>query len=62
MQSPKWVIPFKRRWTMMRQSEFNSFFDVIATENLNIESIDTKGAVLVLMFEKLSLRHGHRQS
>lgn len=40
------------------ESELNVFFDSTAEENLNIESIYTLGAGLVVMFEKLSLRHG----
>ncbi|KJS33340.1 MAG: Fe-S cluster protein [Desulfatitalea sp. BRH_c12] len=40
------------------ESELNLFFDAAAESNLNIESIYTLCAGLVLMFEKLSLRHG----
>lgn len=40
------------------ESELNVFFDATAEENLNIESIYTLGTGLVVMFEKLSLRHG----
>jgi hypothetical protein len=39
-------------------SDLNIFFDSKAEENLNIESIYTLGAGLVIMFEKLALRHG----
>ena len=39
-------------------SDLNIFFDANAEENLNIESIYTLGAGLVIMFEKLALRHG----
>ncbi len=39
-------------------SDLNIFFDSNAEENLNIESIYTLGAGLVIMFEKLALRHG----
>lgn len=40
------------------ESDLNVFFDATAEENLNIESIYTLAAGLVVMFEKLSLRHG----
>ena len=40
------------------ESDLNIFFDSAAEENLNIESIYTLGAGLVIMFEKLALRHG----
>lgn len=40
------------------ESDLNLFFDSTAEENLNIESIYTLGAGLVIMFEKLALRHG----
>ena len=39
-------------------SDLNIFFDSNAEENLNIESIYTLSAGLVIMFEKLALRHG----
>ncbi len=39
-------------------SDLNLFFDSTAEANLNIESIYTLGAGLVIMFEKLALRHG----
>jgi hypothetical protein len=39
-------------------SALNLFFDAGAEDNLNIESIYTLTAGLVVMFEKLSLRHG----
>jgi hypothetical protein len=39
-------------------SDLNIFFDSNAEENLNIESIYTLGTGLVIMFEKLALRHG----
>jgi len=39
-------------------SDLNIFFDSKAEENLNIESIYTLGTGLVIMFEKLALRHG----
>jgi hypothetical protein len=39
-------------------SDLNIFFDSRAEENLNIESIYTLGTGLVIMFEKLALRHG----
>lgn len=40
------------------ESDLNIFFDSTAEENLNIESIYTLGVGLVVMFEKLSRRHG----
>ena len=40
------------------ESELNIFFDSKAEDNLPIESIYTLGAGLVVMFEKLALRHG----
>ena len=40
------------------ESDLNLFFDSTAEENLNIESVYTLGAGLVIMFEKLALRHG----
>lgn len=42
-------------------SELNLFFDATATENLPIGSIYTLATGLVVMFEKLALRHGLRQ-
>mgnify|MGYP001828996927 FL=1 len=39
-------------------SDLNIFFDSNAEEILNIESIYTLGTGLVIMFEKLALRHG----
>jgi hypothetical protein len=39
-------------------SDLNIFFDSKAEENLNIESIYMLGTGLVIMFEKLALRHG----
>jgi hypothetical protein len=41
-------------------SDLNLFFDSTAEENLNIESIYTLGAGLVIMLEKLALRHGQQ--
>ena len=40
------------------ESSLNIFFDAIAEENLNIESIYILGTGLVIMFEKLAARHG----
>jgi len=40
------------------ESDLNLFFDATAEEHLNIESIYALGAGLVMMFEKISLRHG----
>ena len=40
------------------ESDLNIFFDSTAEQNLNIESVFTLGTGLVIMFEKLSLRHG----
>jgi hypothetical protein len=40
------------------ESDLNLFFDATAEANLHIESIYTLGAGLVIMFEKLALRHG----
>ena len=40
------------------ESDLHVFFDTTAEQNLNIESIFTLGTGLVIMFEKLSLRHG----
>ena len=40
------------------ESDLYIFFDSTAEQNLNIESIYTLGAGLVIMFEKLALRHG----
>ena len=39
-------------------SYLNLFFDSTAEDNLNIESIYILGAGLVLMFEKIALKHG----
>jgi hypothetical protein len=39
-------------------SDLNIFFDSTAEANLNIESIYTLGTGLVIMFEKLAMRHG----
>ena len=39
------------------ESNLNIFFDSTAEKNLNIESIYTLAVGLVLMFEKLALRH-----
>jgi hypothetical protein len=41
------------------ESDLNIFFDSTAEENLNIESIYILGTGLVMMFEKLALRHGY---
>ncbi len=40
------------------ESDLNMFFDSTAEDNLNIESIYTLAAGLVMMFEKVALRHG----
>jgi hypothetical protein len=40
------------------ESDLNLFFDATAEEHLNIESIYALGAGLVMMFEKIGLRHG----
>jgi len=40
------------------ESDLNLFFDSKVEENLNIESIYTLATGLVIMFEKLALRHG----
>lgn len=40
------------------ESSLNVFFDSTAEENLNIESLYTLGVGLVIMFEKIALRHG----
>ena len=40
------------------ESSLNIFFDSTAQQNLNIESLYTLGAGLVIMFEKIALRHG----
>ena len=40
------------------ESDLNLFFDSTAEENLNIEPLYTLVAGLVIMFEKLALRHG----
>ncbi len=42
-------------------SSLNLFFDDTAEKNLNIESVYTLAAGLVVMFEKIALRHGARQ-
>jgi len=39
-------------------SDLNLFFDDSAEKNLNIESIFALGTGLVMMFEKIALRHG----
>lgn len=41
------------------ESDLNLFFDSTAEENLNIEAIYDLGAGLVLMFEKIVLKHGY---
>lgn len=40
------------------ESSLNIFFDSTAEDNLNIESIYALGTGLVIMFEKIALRHG----
>ncbi|MDY6856512.1 MAG: DUF3786 domain-containing protein [Thermodesulfobacteriota bacterium] len=40
------------------ESNLNLFFDSTAEDNLNIESVYLLGTGLVLMFEKIVLRHG----
>jgi len=40
------------------ESNLNFFFDSTTTENLNIESVYTLGTGLVVMVEKIALRHG----
>lgn len=40
------------------ESNLNVFFDSTAEENLNIESIYALATGLVMMFEKIALRHG----
>lgn len=40
------------------ESDLNLFFDATVEENLSIESIYILSAGLVIMFEKLALRHG----
>jgi hypothetical protein len=40
------------------ESDLNLFYDSNAEENLNIESLYTLSAGLVIMFEKISRRHG----
>ncbi|QTA93498.1 DUF3786 domain-containing protein [Desulfonema magnum] len=40
------------------ESDLNIFFDSTAEENLSIDSIHALGTGLVIMFEKLALRHG----
>ena len=42
------------------ESSLNLFFDDTAEENLNIESIYALAVGLVVMFEKIALRHGVR--
>jgi len=39
-------------------SDLHVFFDATAEDNLGIEAVYTLGAGLVVMFEKLALRHG----
>ncbi|MCP3951655.1 MAG: DUF3786 domain-containing protein [Desulfobacterales bacterium] len=39
-------------------SELNLFFDATAEKNLNIDSIFALGTGLMMMFEKIALRHG----
>jgi len=39
-------------------SDLNLFFDITAEENLNIDSIFALGTGLMMMFEKIALRHG----
>jgi len=41
------------------ESDLHIFFDAAAEKNLHIESIYRLGAGLVVMFEKLALRHGY---
>ena len=40
------------------ESDLNLFFDSTAEDNLNIESIYALATGLVVMFEKIALRHG----
>jgi len=40
------------------ESDLNLFFDSTAEDNLNIESLYLLGTGLVVMFEKITLRHG----
>lgn len=40
------------------ESDLNIFFDITAEENLPVDALYTMVAGLVLMFEKISLRHG----
>ncbi|MFH2219017.1 MAG: DUF3786 domain-containing protein [Pseudomonadota bacterium] len=42
------------------ESDLNLFYDSTAEENLNIESLYTLSAGLVIMFEKISRRHGFK--
>lgn len=42
------------------ESTLNVFFDATAEDNLNIESIYLLGAGLVVMFQKITFRHGHQ--
>lgn len=44
------------------ESNLNLFFDSTATENLSIESVYLLGTGLVVMFEKIALRHGLAQT
>jgi len=39
------------------ESDFHLFFDATVEENLNVESIFTLGTGLLIMFEKIALRH-----
>ncbi|MDY6791488.1 MAG: DUF3786 domain-containing protein [Thermodesulfobacteriota bacterium] len=41
------------------ESSLNIFFDSTAQKNLNIESLYTLATGLVIMFEKIALRHGN---
>ena len=43
-------------------SSLNIFFDSTAEDNLSIEAIYSLGAGLVIMFEKIALRHGAQQN
>jgi len=40
------------------ESDLNIFFDANAEENLNIDPLYTLATGLVVMFEKISQRHG----
>ena len=44
------------------ESDLNIFFDATVEKNLNIESIYRLGTGLVVMLEKLALRHGWRKT